>query len=623
MKNKTKVYFILAGALLPLLTTAQINKQETIDEIIIKENRIQIPFQKNNRNIEILTAAQIQKLPVKTINEMLGYLNGVDIRQRGPFGSQADISIDGGSFEQSLILLNGMKISDSQTAHHNMNIPVPLEAIERIEVLRGPAARIYGINALTGAINIVTKQVQETTISANLYGGSSFKNRDEEDKSGIYYGAGARIGGTWHSDKQQHQFYYSKEKSNGQRYNTASENDKLYYQGQLHINEKNSVDWMGSYMYNKFGANGFYAAPGDKESEEIVETVMASISSKHQLSDRLSISPRVSNRYNEDDYRYFRNDLSKARSRHYSNSLSLELNGRYETDFGDFGLGWETRMDHIQSSNIGQHSRENHGAFAEFRTDKIKNVDLNIGTYVNYNTQYGWQIYPGIDLGYHIHENWKIVVNAGSSQRVPSFTDLYLNQRPGNIGNPDLAPENAWQAEGALKYSKQGITAQAGYFFRKIKSFIDWVREDAKNPYQPFNMGINNMNGINTNFAYTFAKGETNYFVNVGYNYLQPSLKTEEGIISKYQMENLKHQAKLLLSASQKEWSLSLTNRFNQRVSNKSYFISDVRLSHNMKAFSVYADLQNLFDVTYVESMAIPMPGRWYSAGVRYQWTKK
>ena len=622
MKNKSRVYFLLGSALLPLLSTAQI-KQQSIEEIIIKENRIQIPFHKNNRNIEILTAEQLQKLPARSINEVLGYLNGVDIRQRGPFGSQADISIDGGSFEQSLILLNGMKISDAQTAHHNMNIPVPLEAIERIEVLRGPAARIYGINALTGAINIVTKQVEQTSITANLYGGSSFKEREEEDKSGIYYGYGARLGATFHTEKQQHQVYYSKEKSNGQRYNTASENDKLYYQGKYQLNDKNSIDWMGNYMYNTFGANGFYAAPGDKESQEVVETVMASISSKHQLSKSLSISPRISNRYNEDDYRYFKHDLSRARSRHYSNALSLELNGRYETSFGDFGLGWETRMDRIKSSNIGERQRENHGAYAEFRTDKIKNLDLNVGTYLNYNTQYGWQIYPGIDVGYHINEDWKIVVNAGSSQRIPSFTDLYLNQRPGNIGNPDLSPENAWQAEGAIKYAKRGLTAQAGYFHRRIKSFIDWIREDIKTPYQPFNMAANNMNGIHTNVSYSFAKGETNYMINAGYNYLKPSLKAQEGIISKYQLENLKHQAKLLLMASQKDWSVSLANRLNQRISNKAYYIADLRLSHQINAFQVYADVQNIFDVTYIESMAIPMPGRWYSAGVRYQWTKK
>src|SRR5690606_4997938 len=100
-----------------------------------------------NKNIEIITAQDISQMPAKSINEVLAFINGVDVRQRGPFGTQADISIDGGTFEQALILLNGVKISDPQTGHHTMNIPVALDAIERIEVLRGPMARVYGVNA--------------------------------------------------------------------------------------------------------------------------------------------------------------------------------------------------------------------------------------------------------------------------------------------------------------------------------------------------------------------------------------------------------------------------------------------------------------------------------------------
>ena len=624
MKNNSKLHFILTASLFPFLAFTQEIKQEKIHEIIITENRLQIPFSKNNRNIEIITAEEIQALPAKSLNEVLTFLNGVDIRQRGPFGSQADISIDGGSFEQSLILLNGIKITDPQTAHHSLNLPVPLDAIERIEVLRGAAARIYGINALTGAINIVTKKVAQNTVMANLYAGSSFKSRAEEDKSGVYYGSGAQLGGTWHQDKHQHQFYYGKEKSNGQRYNTASQSDKLHYQGQLQLNGRNEVEWLGNYMYNKFGANGFYAAPGDKESEEVVETFLSSISSKHQLTDKLYLSPRISNRYNEDDYRYFKHDLSKARSRHYSNSLALELNSRYQTQFGDFGLGWETRFEQISSSNIGSHKRNNHGAYAEFRTEKISNFIINVGAYINYNTQYGWQVYPGMDLGYQLDENWKIVVNAGSSQRIPSFTDLYLNQRPGNIGNPELRSEDAWQVESALKYQRNGLTAHIGYFQRHINDFIDWVREDASTPYQPFNMGKNKVNGINSNIAYNFGSvGHTQYQLNLGYNYLDPSLNTEVGLTSKYQLENLKHQAKLLFTASREQWSVSLANRLNQRITNKTYYLADLRVSHNFKALQAYVDLQNILNVTYVESMAIPMPGRWLSVGLKYNWKGK
>ncbi len=607
-------------ALFPLLSQAQ--DTTNIREVIVNQNRLQIPFHEDNRNIEIITAEQLKKLPVKNINEVLGFLNGVDLRQRGPFGTQADISIDGGSFDQTLVLVNGAKVSDPQTGHHSLNLPIPLEAIERIEVLRGAAARIYGANALTGAVNIITRRVTNTSILANVYTGSSFKNREEEGKDGIYYHVGSQIGASWQGKRQQHQVFYNKEKTNGQRYNTAAESDKIFYQGQTRIDSSNQIEWIGTYMNNDFGANGFYAPPGDIESREIVETTFASISSTHQVTERLYINPRISNRYNEDDYRYFGEDISKGRSLHFNNSLAAEVNSRYTTTFGDFGFGLESRFEKITSSNMGRYNRDNYGAYTEFTTDKIDNFTLNLGAYLNYNSQFGWQLYPGFDIGYQLNNEWKIIINAGSSQRIPTFTDLYL-QQAGNIGNPRLTSENAWQIEGALKYENQNISAHAGYFYRKIDDFIDWLRASEKDPFQPFNMGENKVNGINTNFNYTLKAGQVNYSANLGYNYLDPTLKPAQGFTSKYTLENLKHQAKLVLSANTASWNISVANRFNQRISDKSYFLSDIRLSYNLRQFMFYTDAQNLFNVTYIESGAIPMPGRWYSLGIKYHWQQQ
>src|SRR5690554_5529118 len=225
MKNK---YLFLALLAYSFGGFAQVSTEsdEELDEIIIEENRLQIPFHKSTRNIQVLTREEIRKLPVSSINEVLTYVSGVDIRQRGPFGSQADISIDGGSFEQTMVLWNGVKMGDAQTAHHSMNLPIPLEAIERIEVLRGPAARIYGINALTGAINIVTKAQLDDFIQFNTYGGSSFKKKEDGDGAGIYAGAGVQATAGINTGKVNHLASIGKEETNGQRYNTAAKNIK-------------------------------------------------------------------------------------------------------------------------------------------------------------------------------------------------------------------------------------------------------------------------------------------------------------------------------------------------------------------------------------------------------------
>src|SRR5690606_26206287 len=174
----------------------------TLNEVTIQGNRIQIPFSRQNRDITILDQAIIASLPVKSVNELLYYVAGLDVRQRGPWGTQADIRIDGGTFDQTLVLLNGVKITDPQTGHNMMNIPVSLNTINRIEVLKGAAARVYGINALNGAINIITKQSAENTLNAHLYAGSSFEKDTSNQK--LYGGYGLDIVASFAGKKMNH-----------------------------------------------------------------------------------------------------------------------------------------------------------------------------------------------------------------------------------------------------------------------------------------------------------------------------------------------------------------------------------------------------------------------------------
>lgn len=617
-RNIVAVAMVTLGLQLPVVGFAQI---ASIDEVIISENRLRVPFSKNSRNLEILTQEQIRQLPARTLTEVLSYINGVDIRQRGPFGAQADIGIDGGSFEQTLVLLNGVKIIDPQTAHHNLNLPLPLDAIERIEVLRGPSSRIYGINGLTGSINIVTRQVEQTQVMAQVYSGSSFEQVEDEGQSGIYRGTGVQLGGMVSKKRHQHQLFLTREASNGYRYNTASESYRAFYQGQFEASSRDNIELMATYIANDFGANGFYAAPGDRESRELVNTAFFSLGSKHQLTEKLHISPRVSYRNNTDDYQYYRNDLSIGRSQHETNVVAAELNGRYQTTFGDFGVGAESRFEKIVSSNIGNYTRDNHGFYAEFRTERIQNMTINAGTYVNYNSQFGWQAFPGIDASYLFGRRWKIAVNAGSSQRIPSFTDLYL-QQTGNVGNPNLVSEDAWQSEGLVQFDYDWLIAKAGVFYRDVANFIDWRRASEDLPYQSVNTRHNRMRGAHLSTQIHGGRDQSlQYRLMLGYTYLDPSVLSDlDGVISRYQIQSLKHQLTGSFNLSIDRWSFTTANRLLQRASANRYFVADLRVNYRWSTFDIYADVQNISDTQYIEAGAVPMPGRWSTLGLRYTW---
>lgn len=595
-------------------------QSHALEEVIIQGNRLETPFNKAARDIQVVTQKQIEALPAKSLNEVLSYISGVDIRQRGPFGTQTDISIDGGTSEQTLVLINGVKMIDAQSAHNMMNIPVPLTAIDHIEVLRGAAARVYGINALTGAINIVTKKEKHSSVSADIQGGSSFKNKEEGDGSGIYGGGAAEVTGIFGTEKQSQLFSLAQSNYNGQRYNSASKNTRLFYNGNYDFDTNHSIQAMAGYARSHFGANGFYAAPGDVNSEEIVESSVFSLSSKHRWGD-LTISPRISDRYGEDDYRFYKDDLSKGRSIHYTNALMLELNSTLKTGIGTFGFGWESRLEKINSSNIGKHKRDNHGAYAELKSSLGEKLRGTVGVYANYNTDFGWQLYPGIDLAYLINDHWKISTSIGSGQRIPSFSDLYLDQRPGNVGNASLQPENAWTYEGNIQYNKGNLQVKTGYFYRSISDFIDWVRAEPSEPYMPINFGKNEMHGVYGRVQQDFdLGGQHSIGYEVSYNYMHPSLEASSETQSKYTLESLKHQFIAGIHYRLNNFSFQIKNRWLKRELANAYDVADVRINYQMENLTLHTTITNLFDAEYKEAGAVPMPTRWFGLGVKYQW---
>lgn len=640
MKFKLSIFLLsIASLLLSKTTYAQVeeNKQTpentfehgSLNEIIIQGSRIQIPFSKQNRDIVIIDSKVIESLPVNSLNELLGYVSGIDVRERSPWGGQADISINGGTFDQTLVLLNGIKIIDPQTGHNMMNLPISKDAIERIEIMKGAAASAYGINAMNGVINIITKQPDASGVIISMNGGSSFEK--DTSKNRLYGAVGMDVTASMAGKKSQHLVSLSTLQSSGHRHNTPMNNNKAFYQNKLTIGNNHYLQLMGGFIYNDFGANGFYAAPADVESREIVQTGIAAIKGEFKAKERWTIRPSVNYRYNHDDYIFVRKNPSIYENNHFSNVVDASINNSILTGIGTIGVGLEYRSEFISSNSLGKWNRDNYGLFAEFSFTRIKNFSANIGAYLNYSKHFNWQLLPSLDIGYQVHKNWRVFANAGTGNRIPTYTDWYY-KGPQNIGNSSLIPEKAFHAEGGVKFNYKELNITASYFYRVTDNAIDWVKDSLIAPWQPQNFQKINLNGVTFSADYRLIDAKTSKDVSVlaglSYTWLEPKIIRHQGQnigFSLYTFDNLRNQLIGRVNIGfLKHFNVGLMGRFEERVSYKSYFLLDARIAANFSGFQVSMALNNLLNVTFVEAGATPMPGRWFNLSVKWQvWKKK
>lgn len=609
-------------ACMPQAVKAQ-SLTDSLDSVLVHENRIAEPYGRQNRNIEIINRRHIMALPVKSTNELLAYAAGVDLRQRGPSGTQADVSIDGSTFDQVLVLINGVKMSDPQTGHNMLNIPIPLAAIDHIEVVRGPAARTYGVNALAGAINIVTRVPVKDEVFVQAYTGSSLQQDTATGKT--YIGWGAQASAAIAKEKQSHVLSVMHDEGSGYRHNTAYNAYRLFYQNNITLNDKNSIAAMGGYVNNDFGANAFYAAPADAESEEKVQTALGSIQYNYTPNSKIKISPRVSYRYNNDDYIFVKQKPSLYHNIHETNIVTGEVQSSIIVGKGTIGAGIEYRDANINSTNLGKRHRSNLGIYAEYKHYFSDKLNAGAGLYANKNSDYDWEFFPGVDVGYSFADNWKLFANATTGQRLPTYTDLYY-KGPANIGNAQLQPEYAQYAEGGLQYKITRLQARASYFYRRATDFIDWVKPMATDPWQPQNFQTVNTQGVTLKLDYTpdWSTGNFTSVINAQYTYLNPVVDVPTSDISKYAVEALRHQATIrVMSTVYKNFELNLAYRYLYRINANDYTVLDMRIGYRWKQILFYADVNNLLDTKYKEITAVPMPGRWITLGARWHVSRK
>ncbi|APW31869.1 peptidase [Prevotella intermedia ATCC 25611 = DSM 20706] len=625
------------------------NKQVMLDEVSVTGTRAPLTVSQQARMVTVLSREDIQAAPVQSVNDLLKYAVGVDVRQKGALGALTDVSIRGGNSEQITVLLNGINICDAQTAHNTFDFPVDISEIERIEVLEGPAGRVYGTSSLLGAINIVTKTPPSSSLSARVEGGSYG-----------YLAAGARANiaqGRWNnqlSGSFTRSDGYLRNKAN--RLNADYKTSKAFYQGNYNDSQI-AVRWHAGMSVKDFGANTFYAAKYDDQFEHTFKTFTALQAENKQ--GKFHIRPSIYWNRSMDRFELFRGAPQKyAYNYHRTDVYGVNLNAYFDWSLGRTAFGAELRHEELVSTNLGEKLERPHHIHGTDRnyTNGINRTNLQFvlehniilsrftlstGVIAVKNSQadMNMRVYPGIDASYRMGNAWKVYASYNTSLRMPSFTELFYSVG-GHKADKHLKPEELSALEAGLKYNARGISGKTSIFYNQQKNLIDWISDgtlDANGSplWKSVNFGRINVVGVEASLRFdcrTLMPSQR--FLkqfSLAYCYLNQNEKEHKGITSKYVLECVKN--KMVANLQLNLWrnlDLGLNYRLlhrmggyidtnNQRHNYATYGILDARLSWNTGKWTAFAAANNLLNRTYVDYGNVPQPGTWITAGVGIQ----
>ncbi|MGY8943277.1 MAG: TonB-dependent receptor plug domain-containing protein [Flavobacteriales bacterium] len=602
--NQSKV-LIIALLISHLNLFSQEKKEiQALDTILIKSTRIDLPFKENSRTINIITSKDIKNSAATNVADLLQQVAGVDIRRRGTAGSQADLYIRGGGFDQTLLLIDGIKMDDVQTGHHTMNAALPIEVIERIEIIKGPAARVFGQNAFTGAINIVTKSTLENTTSVNIEAGSfgqlngSVTVGKEFENAAIIAHVGILT-------------------SDGYRHNSDYENKNYVLKGVFNKKEQ-PIEVIATFFDKKFGANGFYASATATEQYEETQSSLLGASTTFRT-EKFKITPRVYWKRGEDEYVYIRDNPSVYRNLHITNKVGVETNASYTSDIGITGFGVDISRVFISSNNLGKRNRTMANLFLEHRFKFADGkIDITPGVAITYFSDFKFHAFPGLDIGFKLSDNLKAYGNLGVTYRIPTYTDLYYNDS-NTIGNSNLKPEEAFAQEIGLKFNSGRFTSSVAIFNRDATNLIDFIRPDVTSKYEATNIAKVNTKGFEVNTDYRFKINEYNQTVSFGYNYLNDDILDQNKDLSRYSLNTLKHQFITRFSSKfLKNVRQNIIYKHAERAIGTSYNVWDASVIVDFNTFNFTVTANNIFNADYIESGYVPMPPSSLLFGLRY-----
>jgi vitamin B12 transporter len=633
--NKFRFIFLFSAFFISAIFTFAQQDVE-MENVTITANQSAQQQKESGRNVISVKGEAIALLPVHSIDELLRYLPGIEVQQRGPQGSQSDITIRGGTFQQVLVIIDGVKLNDPLTGHFSNYIPINPSEIERIEILKGAASAIYGSEAVGGVVHIITK-----TFTANkTYTKNLIKGRIVTGEYGLLNGDAY--------------FRWSEKKSTisgGVITNNANGPALRGTNGFFHLTTANIAfsqklknEWTVSFRtaadFRKFNAQNFYTTFASDTSNEIVNSWWNQFNLNKKTRKGV-LNFDVAYKKLRDQY-WFR--PSSVPNDNRTNLFTSQL--YYTSSFNkntSYTTGIQVHRKQITSNDRGNHTLWHGATYAIFRHKFKNDLYLNESLRLDWDESYGAVIIPQINAAWS-PSKFTVRASAGKSIRDADFTERYNNYNKtlvtsGRIGNPDLIAEDSWNFEAGADYNFSSSFKISGtIFYRNHNNLIDWAntayidmpRKINLSPIGNYALAKNvekvKTSGMELDMMYNKRISEsTNLLATFGFTWINSENK--DSIPSLYISSHAKYLANFSMAYTVKSFLFSITGLYKNRNEQKStainatltpsYFILNAKIGYQLpKKFGrIFVQADNLFNKQYSDLLGSKMPGRWLSGG--------
>jgi len=580
-----------------LLASAQTLPDKTV---VVTSNASPVPFENLSRSVLVFDRDAIDALPIRSVADILKHAASVDTRSRSPYGMQTDISIRGAAYSQVLVLVDGFRINDSQTGHHNSDFPVQLQDVERIEVLLGAGSSIYGADALGGTVNIITRHHEDRVNGSVAFGQHGLIEGD----FGTYIEKGNFKQSVSFSGTRSSGFQYDRD------FNRVAVSSRMTLGG-------NSAIYL-SHMYKDFGANGFY---GPSPSKEWTNQTFIAAERNLESKSGNTIAVKGFYRTHGDRFLYDIRTPELYENRHRTHSAGGNLKSLYRlSDSSAITVGGGMGGDWIRSSNLGDHSFSRASLFGELRWIpgdsgmSEQSIAIYPGLRIDYYSNFGAAVSPSLSGSWWVLPRMRLRSSLGHAFRIPTFTELYYID-PNHQASSDLKPERAWTFDAGADFIPSiSWLASWTFFARKEKDVIDWIRSSDAEPWRTSNIRNLQTAGFEAALEHSF-----NTAARLSGTYSYTSLSAGSiNYISKYVLDYARHSLSLSTSFEMPfgmQYSQSAVYR--RRSDGRSYWILDGRLEKDFYGLTAAVDFTNLLDSRYQEVRGVDMPGRWFVVSLR------